>query len=220
MFKFKSYNFIPSYDYKNKSMLQSLTEIYQPLFIKYINKEIFKDEEITLMNGIHAVTSYIIVGLEYRIKEDFQSKTSVEKKAQSLLNILKYYSNNEFRFLSKEDVRSLAEDTVYEALGMITGKQFKQISNSSNFILYCKDLLFYKFLNYLEKRVGEYGTYDDQEFSLSYSDKLYTVEKLIDAHFIQAFGENIANRVRECLLHEKIDDDLLPYVEFLANKEH
>ena len=35
---------------------------------------------------------------------------------------------------------------------------------------------------------------------------------------IQAFGENIANRVRECLLHEKIDDDLLPYVEFLEKE--
>lgn len=86
-FKFKKYNYIPSYEIKTSSKIEYLNNTYESLFLKYIqNKDSLTSEDNKkLFEGIKSISSYIIRGLFYQIIENYNSKSPIRKKIRNFI---------------------------------------------------------------------------------------------------------------------------------------
>ncbi len=219
-FNKKRYSFKPSYEAKTVSKLEELTNEYEKIFIKYISKKkLNTTEEISLSKGIKEVSFYIKTGILYQFLEDYNSKTSLSKKVETLFYKLKHQFEypSVFKDFIDEEILILAEDVVFESLGMDGGDSFfVKTGKSSNFILFCKNKLFYKLLNFLETRVSFEKTFlfEDSECEIEkeeYIDKLIVLSKLD-----KMLNEALVFRIKECLMNNKIDEDLIEYIEHMV----
>ena len=157
-FKKQSYSYTPAYEIKTKNKLNSLTIKYQNIFLRYIAKENFSttDNEL-LLEAIKEVSIYIYQGVLYQIHTKFDSKTSAEKKLETLFSMLSEHCskvNIDFKSYIQEEFTMLAEDSIYEAIGFKNStKQFTMTSETSNFIKYTKAIMFFKVISFLENRL-------------------------------------------------------------------
>lgn len=224
-FKFKKYNYIPSYEKKTSSKIEYLNQTYEFLFLKYIKdkKSLNNEEKEKLYEGINNISLYIIRGLFYQILENYNSKTPIEKKLEALYNVAKkqYNDNRLFESYLEEELKIMAEDTIYESIGMIEGKIFKKEKENSNFISYLKKQLFYKFLNFLEKRINNFKNcvLDLERLELSCLDKLekeeFISDLIEDSNLSNCLNKDILEKIKESLINESFEKDIIPYIEFL-----
>lgn len=218
-FRKKKYSFNPSYETKTISKLEQLTIEYEPVFLKYIRKEkLTKTEELLLSKGIKEVSLYIKTGILYQLFEDYNTKSALSKKIETLFNVLKYqylYSLSDFNDFINEEILNLSEDVVYEALGL-GNKCFIKNGEKSNFILFCKNKLLYKLLLFLETRIHFEKTFIFEEKECEI-EKVDYIEKLIKLSKLdKMINTETISRIKECLLNNKIDEDLIEYIEHMV----
>jgi hypothetical protein len=231
-FKFRKYNYIPSYEIKTSSKIEYLNKTYEYLFLKYIkDKDSLNNEEKEILyEGIKAISFYIIKGLFYQILENYNSKTPIEKKLEALYNVAKqqYNDNRNFEEYLEEELIIMAEDTIYESIGMIEGKLFKKETEKSNFISYLKKQLFFKFLNFLEKKINNFKNcvLDLEMLELSCLDKMekeeFISDLIEDSNLSNCLSKDILEQIKENLINEHFEKEIIPYIEFLIefkNKE-
>jgi hypothetical protein len=228
------YSYTPSFEIKTKNKLELLTLKYQPIFLYFIeNKNLKKEDEVLFIDGIKEVSTYILQGVFYQIKNNFNSKTNTEKKLNTLYYMLmKYYSSIDinYKIYIEEEIYLLAEESVYEALGMKLSdknKTFFISSETSNFIKYAKANLFYKVILLLEKKVNpiknefvsvsESLYYEhDENFDISEED-IDNVFKLNNFHL--ALPADILIELKHAILTREFPEHIRPYLERLASKQ-
>lgn len=224
LFKFKQYKYKPSFEIKTTSKIKSLKDKYEDIFLRYINdKNSLNKEEIEkLYSGIKEISLYIKTGMFYQLLEYYSSKTALSRKIEVLFYKAKqqYNGKEEFQDFIEEEILILAEDAIYEGLGLSEGIKFNKTEENSNMILFFKNKLFYKLLNFLENRVSNFQNLsffllnEDEEDLLEKED---FINKLIkDSNLEAAINPDIILRLKEALMFNNIDEDLIPYVEFLV----
>lgn len=216
-FKYPKYKYTPSFEYKTNSKLVVLKNKYQNLFLSFIeNKEI---DNVILYEGIKEISNYITEGIFYQLQEDYQSKSSLSKKIEVLINkTLENYSIDELR----KEILMLAEESVYESIGLGNSNNvFKQTTPNSNLILFTKNKLFFKVINYLSNKTN---IENHLLFNVEERDTVEQIERedyiddLLDrSRLSKALDKTVINRIKECLLNESIESDIESYIEFLIN---
>lgn len=116
----------------------------------------------------------------------------------------------------------MAEDTIFESIGMIEGKLFHKETEKSNFISFLKKELFFKFLNFLEQRINNFknGVLDlENNLELSCLDRIekeeYINDLIEDSNLSHCLSKDIIEKIKENLITENIEKDIVPYIEFL-----
>lgn len=219
-FKLKKYSFKPSYDAKNISKIKLLNNNYEELFMKYIKKEKFSiEEEKALYEGIKEISLYVKSAIYFQIVESFNSKLPIEKKAFILFEKLKNQYEERFKEFIDEEFIILAEDSVYEAIGMVDSKNVFKKQEKSNIISFIKNVMFYKVINFLENKVNSFKNLEinfdlisEDDFEEEFIDNL-----LIESNLKKSLNEDLYNRLKEGLLKRDLDKDLFPYVNFLID---
>ena len=222
-FKFKKYNYTPSFEFKTTSRIKHLKNTYEELILKYINNknDLSKEEENTLFIGIQEIATYIKNGILYQLLEDYQSKSSLSKKVEVLFYKAKQQYNgiDEFQRFIEDELFTLAEDAIFESIGLCDGNKYTKTESNSNMILFFKNKLFYKFLNFLEDRVVNFQNISS--FLLNdESENILEKEELINdliksSKLFEVVDNKLILRIKESLINNKIDEDLIPYIEFL-----
>lgn len=227
-FKFKKYKFIASYEIKTSTKIDYLLKEYENLFINYkIEKNNYseKDKE-KIFKGIQEVSQYIINGIFYQLLESYNSKSSLEKKVETLLKIAEnqYDGKTSFKEYLEEELIILAETVIFESIGMIESKKhFEKTTEKSNIIYFMKQELFYKFLEFLDERVN---TFNQMKIDLNneyYEDEdLLEKEQLIevlmkDSLLDKAISNDLKEKIKYALLNNDITKETKPYIEFLVS---
>ena len=158
IFTFHTYEYKPSLDRRRKTKLKVLTDKYEPLFLKLINKEeLTYDDDMLYLNAFNDVKKYLVSGLLINIQKDYNNKKPIEQKLEALFNQYRYFydDHNEFLFRVRDEFEEICEELIYSALGYgKEDKTFKKKNKDSNFISFLSIQLFYSVLNTLEKKVN------------------------------------------------------------------
>lgn len=213
-----SYSYIPSFEIKTKNRLDLLTIKYQDLFLKFIqSKKLEKKDEEMFSEGIREVSFYITYGIFYQLSNSYNSKTKAEQKLEALFNILKKeYSDIDFNKYIEEEILILAEDSIYESLGMKISnkdKTFYVTSETSNFIKYAKANLFFKVINLLEQKTNEFKIRleeNDEENEITEADVDEIFKK---KNFHLCLPEDILIELKHAILTRQFPDHIRPYLE-------
>lgn len=121
------YSYIPSYRFKTGSKYKQLTDEYQNLF-----KEI-KEEKIDIKNnknffiGVKHISDYIYQGFFYNVKQNYDSKTNLDKIITSMYSRLKSFYGTEESFNEKysKQIYDIAENSIFYSLGIEKYKKRK-----------------------------------------------------------------------------------------------
>ncbi len=214
LFSFSKYSYKASYEAKTKTKIVEFTEKYEDIFLKVIKGDKSVDQK-KLSEGIYKVLEYIYLGLLFKLNEDYNNKTPIEKKAETLYKKLSFYYDN-----MEEEFKEEITNSIYSALGIYKkGKTFKKESNSSYFIKYTQNLAFYAILNLMEKKLS---SFEKTSLNIKYIESSDLNDDLLslleDSGLKESIPEDIFNEVKECIIYrESPGKHLLPYLEILKN---
>ena len=214
LFKFKSYSYKPSFEGKTKQRIISLTNKYESIFLKQIEGTLSKEEEKELYQGIKEVEKYILKSVFFKMNEDYNGKTPLEKKAEAIYRrVLNYYDQLEM------DIEDVVRDSIYEALGFSKNKVFKKEKESSYFIKYVMNITFFNVLLFLEKKLNAVE-YEKENTSIdNYEEEIEDIDCLLESSGLKAaLPKDTYAELKECLdRKESPEKHLVPYLEFLLS---
>lgn len=217
---FKRYQFKPSFEIKTKAKIIQLTEKYELICLKAINKEkLTSEENYLLMDAINDIKEYTTQGIFFKMTENYNSKLPIEKKAETLFNqLLNLYSYTGDPYSSvKIEIEELVLDTIYGALGYDKAiKPFIKQKENSYLIKYIQSLLFYKILNFLEEKTNslKQAREDDVYKNETHSENDLFIA-LEESDLKESIPEDVYNELKEAILKESYPKHLIPYIQFL-----
>ena len=226
---FQKYKFVVSYDKKTESRLGVIIQTYESVFLKYIKdrKSLTKEEETLLKDGINDIRKYVVFGLIYHLAFKPNKNNPLDRECLYYMNLAKkFYSKDYYQELLEDETMILAEDAIYESLGVIPGKEHKafvKLTERANIVSYIQGIFYYKFLEFLKSHIGAYhnmGNISDETDSMKVikDENRELLDGLISRSLLnKSVPLNVLNNIRECILSGNIDEEILPYVKFLAN---
>jgi hypothetical protein len=219
-FRFNSYSFKPTYENKNLSKFNYLKNKYQDVILKYINnkEKLNKDEQLLFFFAIEEISVYITNGIFFQITKEYDKKTDLDKKMYSLFTRINYYHENTFADTLAEDIYILSTNSIYEALGINGNNKFQKVNKNSCFISYTKNRLYYKVLNFLEKKCQVLNNIDVDSDNIDVIEKQEDmIDELIKIKKLdQVLDEKLIKEIKEALLIRSIPKHIIPYIEFLS----
>jgi len=239
------YKYVPSFEAKEESYLLYVKKNIQPLFIKYLkNKDTMTlEEKEILFAELDNIKKYIKKWIIYEIKEDYNKKSKIEKKMETLYNKLKYFYENvlqdNFDLFFDENLEIIIETTLLNIINPKDDKHIFDETKYSNIIYWAHSIVFYKVLNFLSNEVLKYErekeilnnsfthSFKEIESSLEEKDWEKIVEEILnDNELVFFIPHDIQPIVKKFLLSLKIktieitDKELkkiFPYIEILQN---
>ncbi len=188
------YTYIPSFIFKTGSKYQQLTNLYQPIFEKYISKETLTEEENKLFFlGIKHCVDYIVAGFFYSVKENFDSKTNQEKIISSIYNrLIKVYEGDiQLQDRIKNQLTDLAENSLFYTLGIEFYKKRNYIwsinSKYKNIIKHASEVVF-------KSLVFDYLKEQSSVLNLS---KVILSEEYVTEEVNEKFNLTVEDMIRE-----------------------
>jgi len=225
IFVFNTYEYKPTLKRKRQTKLKLLTDKYEKLFLKLINKEDLTNEEgLLYLNAFTDVKKYLVSGLLINIQKNYDQKKPVEKKLETLFNQYRYYFDdyNEFIFSIREEFEDLCDNVIYAALGY-GGDKFVKKGENSNFISFLNMKLFYAALNSLEKRVNSIKVVKEElrsEVVETVDEQISKEEEinilLKEKNIKDSFDEETYSEIKDILVNDKeIPDNLIGLFKFI-----
>lgn len=227
-FNFPKYRFIISYNKKTQNLLGVMIENYEPVLLKYIKDKdsLSLEENKIFCDAIQDISRYVIIGLMYQVLLSPNKKTPVEMECVYYLSLSKkYYSPEAFQEILDRETIHLAEEAIFESLGMFKNKKdktFIKLTDRSNIISYINGIFFYKFLNFIKAHIEACNKVQLQ--SSDFEDEIRVSEEqrdflddLIEKSLLnKSVSTELLEEIKESILTGDIDEEILPYVEFLA----
>ena len=225
-FKYKKYHHYKSQN-KKESILKKLTNKYENIFLKILNKEELSNEDgILFMKGFEDIKKYLISSLLKNIEKDYDTKKPIEQKLTTLYNQYRflYPEFDDFMFRIKEDLNTICEGSIYSAIGF-GEKSFIKQNNQSNLILFINNMFFYDVLNFLEKNVNSLKNEKfilDESLNDTFSEERNLINGmeidnlLKEKNILDSLGQDIYDEIKDVLLKEKqIPDHLEEIIKYI-----
>lgn len=228
-FKYKKYEYIPGSSSK-QSKLEILTEKYETVFLKILNKEELSCEDAEIyLKGFDDIKSYVVTSLVMNMqKKDYDGKSPIEKKLYTLYKQYMYlYSDyQDFLFRIREELDEICATSIYSAIGL-GGKAFNKSEENSNLILFINNSFFFNVLNFLDKKVNslkyskeeakeELGNIDKNEEAML---KELEVETLLkEKNIKESIGEDMYVQIKEALISEEVPSHLEEVIKYIMQK--
>jgi len=220
LFKFAKYSYTETYEGQNKQLIVKLTEEYEPLFLEVLDHKLPQEKEALMYKGVESFTQYMLKGVFYKMRENYNSKSPLEKKYEALYNrLVRYYDNLE------EEFQDIVRDSIYDALGLITdNKKFKPEGENTYIIKYMQTLVFFNTLNYMEKQLNALESTSNEVVTEDKSEKTINdidIDNLLNHSKLKgAIAEDLFIELRETLINnEEPSPYLKPYLEILLKEK-
>lgn len=228
IFRFHSYEYKPSLVRKRKTKLKILTDKYEKLFLKLIDKEeLSYDEDMLYLNAFNDVKKYLVSGLLINIQKNYSSKKPIEQKLETLFNQYRFFydDRNEFLFRVRDEFEEICEELIYSSLGYGKGnKVFDREKENANFISFLSIQLFYAVLNNIERKVNSIKISKDSVkedlLQEDISEKISKEEEIIillrDKNINNAVDERTFIEIKNILLNkESIPENLEGIIKYI-----
>jgi len=224
------YDYIPSYIFKTGSKYKQLTEAYQDIFKKYIQKEkeLSEKERELLFIGIKHVATYIKNGFFYSVKQNYDSKTNQDKVITAIYFRMIKITEGELNFRNKYDttIFDLAETSIFLSLGMETYKKrdsFKWNIDSGfykNFLKHSSEVVFKSLIYDYMKELSEIANEAKQDINKESIEAVditeLSTENILNKSGIEwAIPTEIKDKIKEYLNYGELKHlkEITPYLE-------
>lgn len=227
IFKFKYNKYKYSKSTNKESKLKKLTNKYEEVFLKILNKEDLSPSEGKLfMEGFSDIKKYIVSSLLMNIDKPYESKKPIEKKLYTLYNQYKflYPEFQDFMFRIREELDVICEDSIYSSIGL-GDKSFNKQDKESSLILFTNNMFFFNVLNFLEKNVNSLknekiiltNSMEDIDMEEEKILKSIEIENLLkEKNILNSMGQDMYNEIKEVLISEDgIPDHLIEIIRYL-----
>ena len=234
-----SYNYTPSFKAKEEKYILYLQNNIQPLFLKFIEdkNQLNPEEKEVIFKEMENMKLYLKKWIKYEIQEDYNTKSALEKKLETLyFKIRNIFSNSDMEFepFFEENLEIIIDDAIFEALGVNNSKKvFKQTNDHSNILFWCHSIVFYKTLSFMDNELLKYQTTANNEqissenYHKEFESKIYDedwekmVEEILNEEEINLFiPYDILPFLRKLLLSLKIDKYYLTEEEIMIVKPY